>query len=149
MPQIWFKKQFFDAIRDGRKTTTVRRWKSCAISAGDRVFSPGLGWLRVSACDRVELGDLKEADARADGFESLKELHKVLRRLYPKQSGDGRKWYRIRFRLDGKGISAPASRAKRRKKAGAANGSAKIRLAERIRLELDKAVRASGSLFPL
>ncbi len=148
MPQILFKKQFAQAIRDGSKTTTVRRWKSCSISAGDRVFSPQVGWLRIRACDCIELGDLDEGDAQADGFASLKELHRVLRRFYPKQAADGRQWYRIGFSLEGAATATRTSRSKRRAKAPI-GGSAKLRLARQIRLELDKAVRASGSLLPL
>ena len=153
MPRIFFKKQFVPSILDGSKTTTVRCWKLCNIAPGDRVFSPSVGWLRINSCDRIELDDLKEADAKADGFASLKELHRVLRRLYPTSATAGRQWYRIAFVLEKSSVEkSPASpkpvRTQRRPKTPR-EGSAKQRLAAQIRLELDKAVRASGSLLPL
>jgi hypothetical protein len=144
MPQINFKKQFADAIRQGTKTTTLRRWKTCKLSPGDRAYSMGIGWLRIRAAEPIELSALKEADARTDGFESLVELRAMLKRLYPDQRGDGKRWYRIAFDLAE--AKPRASIAKPRKRLGS---GAKARLARRIRAELDKAVRRSGLLFPL
>jgi hypothetical protein len=142
MPQLLFKKEFFEAIRSGRKTTTLRRWKSCAIWPGCRATTPGLGVLKIVDCARVEM-DLGEADARADGFESLEELREVLKRLYPNQKKDGKHWYKVTFKFE----------SETKKAAGGARKEGlrgqKARLAERVRAELDKAVRANGSLFPL
>ena len=147
MPQLLFKKEFFDAIRRGRKTTTLRRWKSCWLAAGSRVHTPGLGWLRIISCDNAKLEKLTRADARADGFDSLAKLHATLERLYPDQKQDGKQWFRIVFQLERDG-QAPAPAADKKLRRGLA-GKAKTRLARRIRVELDKAVRRSGSLFPL
>jgi hypothetical protein len=144
MPQLLFKRQFFDAIREGRKTTTLRRWKSCAISAGDRATTPGLGELKIVDCRRVELEALRETDAKADGFASLSDLHDVLRRLYPNQKGDGKHWYKITFAV----VSGSAKPAKP-KAAKMGVRSQKARLAKRVRAELDKAVRRNGSLLAL
>ncbi|MGA3066556.1 MAG: ASCH domain-containing protein [Tepidisphaeraceae bacterium] len=142
MPQLLFKRQFFDAIRSGVKTTTLRRWKSCALYPGCRATTPGLGVLKIVDCRRVELEGLREADARADGFGSLAELREVLRRLYPDQKGDGKHWYKITFAL-----ASEAAGKKRRKATKMGVRSQKARLAERIRAELDKAVESNGSLF--
>lgn len=142
MPQLLFKREFFDAIREGRKTTTLRRWKSCSIFPGGRATTPGLGVLKILDCRRVELDGLCESDARADGFESLSALHAVLRRLYPNLKKDGRHWYKITFALE-----TPAKPAARSLPKGIRGQ--KARLAKRIRAELDKAVRRNGSLFPL
>jgi hypothetical protein len=144
MALLFFKRQFFDAIREGRKTTTLRRWKSCAMSAGDRATTPGLGILKIVDCRRVEWEALRERDAKADGFESLGELEKVLRRLYPNLKGDGKHWYKITFAMES--AAAKAARVKPRKMGGRRQ---KMRLAERVRAELDKAVRSNGSLLPL
>lgn len=147
MPQLLFKKEFFDAIRRGRKTTTLRRWKSCWLEAGGRAHVPGLGWLRIISCDRAQLEKLTRADARADGFDSLAQLHAALQRLYPDQKGDGKQWFRVVFQLERDG-QVPAPPADKKSRRGLA-GKQKTRLARRIRDELDKAVRRSGSLFPL
>jgi hypothetical protein len=148
MPQLLFKKEFFDAIRSGRKTTTLRRWKSCWLEQGSRVHCPGVGWLRILSCDSAELAKLTRADARADGFTSLAQLRRTLKRLYPDQTGDGKRWYRVQFQLESNGQPVePAPVAK--PKAPRLRGKDKTRLARRIRADLDKAVRRSGSLFPL
>jgi len=147
MPQLLFKKEFFDAIRRGRKTTTLRRWKSCWLEAGSRVHTPGLGWLRIISCDNAKLDKLTRADARADGFDSLAKLNATLQRLYPDQKRDGKQWFRIVFQLERDG-QAPAPAADKKSRRGL-GGKQKTRLARRIRAELDKAVRRSGSLFPL
>ena len=133
MPQILFKKQFLDAIRRGDKTTTLRRWKSCHLHAGCRARVPGLGWLNIISCDKIDLKDLTEADAVSDGFQSLKALRKTLAQIYPNCATDGRHWYRVVFTPEGP-KSSPAQ-------------DARNRLVRQIRAELDKAVRQSGSLF--
>jgi len=160
MPNLLFKREFFDSIRRGRKTTTLRRWKSRHLSAGVRAYSPGLGWLRIISCEGARLEELTTADARADGFASLAQLHGVLARLYPDQKHDGKQWYRVVFEFERDGrapISAEDAkdrdRPTPRRVVGfsrhPANQRQKTRLARRIRVELDKAVRRSGSLFPL
>jgi hypothetical protein len=103
MGQLLFKKCFWDAIRRGSKQTTVRRWTSPRLRAGQRAFVPGLGWLIIEAVEVVNLDQLGDADARADGFETLAQMKRELHRLYPKRRGDGRQWFRVAFRTDGDG----------------------------------------------
>ena len=91
---------FADAIRSGRKRTTIRRWDRARVSAGQRVFCPGLGYLRVEAIEPVEWNELSEADAVADGFGTLREMKKVLLSLYPGKS-DGKQWWRVSFVFNG------------------------------------------------
>ena len=135
MPQILFKRQFIDAIRRGDKTTTLRRWKSCRLSAGSRAFAPGVGWLKILSCREINLKDLTAGDAQADGFASLSELLITLGQIYPNQKTDGRRWYRVAFHPEDQDSASPRN--------------ARKRLARQIRADLDKAVRQSGSLFPL
>lgn len=135
MAQILFKRRFVEAIRRGEKTTTLRRWKSCRVRSGAKVRVLGVGWLKIVSCDEIALGELTAADAQADGFKTLKELMKTLAELYPNHKSDGRKWYRVVFRYDAQSPQSPQD--------------ARKDLALRIRDELDKAVRSSGSLFPL
>ncbi|MGD0542177.1 MAG: ASCH domain-containing protein [Tepidisphaeraceae bacterium] len=155
MPQLLFKRQFIDSIRRGTKTTTLRRWKYARVTPGTRASVPGVGWLRILSCRRVEPKDLTVADAAADGFKSLRELLDTLRELYPRQDDDGRHWYRVAFERDG-AASPPSPASKSHDKAPdkpiptiSHKETARNRLARRIRADLDKAVRQSGSLFPL
>src|SRR4051794_33167687 len=99
MGQLFFKKPLQDAIRDGRKRTTIRRWRAGkpAVRAGQRVFSPGLGWLTIGRVEPVELEALADADARADGFDTAVDLREVLLTLYPQHAADGKRWFRVAF----------------------------------------------------
>ena len=101
MAQLFFKKPMQAAIREGRKRTTIRRWKAGrpAVRAGQRVFSPGLGWLSVESVESVDLDALGDDDARADGFDTAAALRKTLSSLYPDHRGDGKDWFRVSFRV--------------------------------------------------
>jgi hypothetical protein len=154
MRQLLFKREFLAAIREGRKTTTLRRWKSCRVAAGTTALVPGVGKLRITSCDRIDLKSLKPADARADGFSSLTELRKVLQELYPDQAHDGRQWYRVAFEVISvlpQKTKPPIARPLHKKRKANAHLPRldKKLLAKRIRAELDKVVRQTGSLFGL
>ena len=102
MGQLFFKKPLQVAIREGRKRTTIRRWPAGrpGLRAGQRVFSPGLGWLSIESVERVALESLGDADARADGFDTADALKKVLLSLYPGHAADGKDWFRVRFSIE-------------------------------------------------
>jgi hypothetical protein len=98
MGQLLFKKCFWEPIRSGTKRTTLRRWDRPRVRAGERAFSPGLGWLAIVAVDEVaDLSTLTDADARADGFASRDELLNALLSIYPNHETDGRRWFRVGF----------------------------------------------------
>ena len=99
MGQLFFKKPLQAAIREGRKRTTIRRWRSPRVRVGQEAFSPGLGWLSIDRVEPVELDRLADADARADGFDSLPDLRRVLLALYPDHHSDGKRWFRVGFTL--------------------------------------------------
>jgi len=101
MGQLFFKKPLQDAIRDGRKRTTIRRWRagSPGLRAGQRVYSPGLGWLTIEGVEPVDLDALADAEARADGFETAAGLRDVLLSLYPQHAADGKRWFRVSFQV--------------------------------------------------
>jgi hypothetical protein len=99
MGQLFFKKHFQDAIRAGRKHTTIRRWDRPMVRVGERAFSPGLGWLNIEAVEVVELEKLCDSDAQADGFETMTALREVLLALYPNHASDGKQWFRVEFKL--------------------------------------------------
>jgi hypothetical protein len=102
MSQLFFKKPLQLAIREGRKRTTIRRWRAArpGLHAGQRVFSPGLGWLNIDAVEPVDIDRLGDDDARADGFDTSAGLRRVLLDLYPDHSADGKAWFRVRFSVD-------------------------------------------------
>lgn len=97
MGQLLFKKCFWDAIRAGTKRTTLRRWNRARVKANHRAFAPGVGWLRVGNVEPVELQALGDADARADGFDSISEMMDALIALYPDHEKDGKRWFRVEF----------------------------------------------------
>ena len=99
MGQLLFRKVFWEAIARGSKRTTVRRWNRARLKAGQRAFAPGVGWLDIETVDAVDLASFTDADARADGFESLKEMFAALHEMYPDKARDGKQWFRIAFRL--------------------------------------------------
>ena len=71
---LLMKKAFFDAIRSGRKATTVRFWKHQMVRAGEVHTMPGLGKVRIDDVRKIALSELTDDDAVADGFESAAEL---------------------------------------------------------------------------
>ena len=99
MSQLFFKKRFWPSIRSGQKRTTIRRWSSPRLNPHNRAYSPGLGWLHIDSVEPIDLHHLTTADARADGFPSLRALRQALNQLYPHHSTDGRLWFRITFRV--------------------------------------------------
>ena len=102
MGQLFFKKPLQQAIRDGRKRTTIRRWRAerPGMRAGQRVYSPGLGWLTIEEVEPVDLEALADADARADGFDTAAGLRDVLLSLYPHHGADGKRWFRVSFQVE-------------------------------------------------
>jgi|ERR1700722_1397911 hypothetical protein len=151
MPQLLFKRCFIDSIRRGTKTTTIRRWKYARVRPGSRASVLGVGWLKILSCLRIEPKNLTTADAKADGFKSLKDLLSTLRKIYPDQEGDGRHWFRVVFERERADLPPSPLPKPPNKPVFPASGKKKARkrLATRIRADLDKAVRQSGSLSPL
>ena len=96
---LLFKKRFLPAIRSGEKTQTIRLWKHRRMRARQRSYIPGVGYIRVTAVDEVELDELTDEDARPDGFETADQLRAEIARLYPKQLAAGHRAYRIAFRV--------------------------------------------------
>jgi hypothetical protein len=97
MSLLLFKKQFLEAIRAGEKRTTIRRWARPRVRAGGRAYSPGLGWVAIDHVDEVNLRDLDDGDARADGFGSVLLMRRELKKIYPDARSDGKFWFRVRF----------------------------------------------------
>jgi hypothetical protein len=99
---LLFKKKFIAAIREGRKTQTIRLWKHRCMRVGQRSYIPGVGYIHLSVVEQVELANLTDDDARPDGFETADELRAEIARLYPDKLAEGYKAFRIVFTLDAK-----------------------------------------------
>lgn len=97
---LYFRRCFFDAIRSGTKTQTIRLWKFQRVKVGQSCFVPGLGRVRIESVDEIKMTSLTAEDARLDGFQSLAELRREITRLYPNGLSDGRKAWRVRFCLE-------------------------------------------------
>ncbi|MFJ8565731.1 MULTISPECIES: ASCH domain-containing protein [unclassified Streptomyces] len=82
-----FHHSYLDAVRTGRKTTTVRLRNAVETGPVDLVFElddevvlPG----EVTRVISKRVGELTDADAVADGFRDLAELQERLRFHYPR-----------------------------------------------------------------
>ena len=96
---LLFKKKFLAAIRSGEKTQTIRLWKHRMMRAGQRSYTPGVGYLRITAVDEVEIDQLTDADAVPDGFPSADALRNELRLIYADRLEKGYKAFRVAFRV--------------------------------------------------
>ena len=94
---LLMKKVFFDAIRSGRKTTTVRYWRWPRVREGAVCRISGLGKLRIDRVRCIGQAELSDEDARLDGFENLTALQQALGKMYPANKRKGRKFYQIHF----------------------------------------------------
>ncbi len=96
---LLFKKKFLAAIREGTKTQTIRLWKRRMMKAGQRSYIPGAGYICIESVEQVALDDLTEEDAVRDGFDTLGALRAEIAAIYDPATTDGKKPFRIRFRL--------------------------------------------------
>ena len=96
---LLFKKKFLSAIRDREKTQTIRLWKSRRMRAGQRSYIPGVGAIRITAVDEVQLESLTDDDARPDGFPTADLLRTEIDRLYTSDQRANLKAFRVRFEL--------------------------------------------------
>jgi hypothetical protein len=98
---LLFKRKFLDDIRSGAKTQTIRLWKHRRMRSGQRSYIPGVGPIRITSVEEVDVNSLTDADAIPDGFPSAAALKKELRTIYSQQLKDGHQAYRVVFeRLD-------------------------------------------------
>ncbi len=97
---LLFKKKFLPAILSGEKTQTIRLWKHRRMRAGQRSYIPGVGYIRVTQVEEVQLKELTDADARPDGFATADALRAEIAQLYPEQLADGHKAFRVVFHIE-------------------------------------------------
>lgn len=94
---LLFKKKFLDDIRSGTKTQTIRLWKHRMMRAGQRSYIPGVGYIRITVVEQVEVEALTDADALPDGFPSATALQHELRSIYGEKLEAGHQAYRVIF----------------------------------------------------
>ena len=94
---LLMKKQFFEAIRTGTKTTTLRYWRRPMVRAGSVHSVRGLGAVRVDDLQVIDFDDITDADACADGLSGRAELTTVLAELYPPSQRAERTLYKVTF----------------------------------------------------
>lgn len=94
---LLLKKHLVELVRSGKKRQTIRLWSRPLLRAGQVSYTPGLGRMKITAIDQLpNLESLTEADALADGFDSLAALLREIQRIYGAGTR-GRCVYRIRF----------------------------------------------------
>lgn len=71
---LLFQKRFHAGLVDGAVRLTFRLWPTARVKAGGRYRVHPIGVVEVDAVERVTLGAITEADARAGGFASRAEL---------------------------------------------------------------------------
>jgi hypothetical protein len=95
---LLFKRKFLDAIRSGTKTQTIRLWKHRMMRSGQRSYIPGIGPIRITSVEQVDVDSLTDADAIPDGFPTASALQDELRSLYGDKLNDGHSAFRVVFK---------------------------------------------------
>jgi hypothetical protein len=94
---LLFKKKFLPAIRAGEKTQTIRLWKFRHMRSGQRSYIPGVGYIRITSVEQVEVDSLTDADAIPDGFPTAAALKKELKSIYGDKLKNGHQAFRVVF----------------------------------------------------
>jgi hypothetical protein len=89
---IYIKGHYLPLIVDGRKTTTMRPWKTCTLQRGRTLTFNGRVRVTLTKVEQRRLLDLTDDDARADGHTDRYDLRRAFRRHYPTSSRDVRVW---------------------------------------------------------
>ncbi len=95
MKHLEFKEKYEELLRSGKKRATIRL--QCPFRKGQEVFvhcgGRIIGTAKIIDVREKRLEELTEEDARDDGFQSLEDLLKEIKKLY----GNPEKVYVIRF----------------------------------------------------
>lgn len=94
---LLFKRKFLDDIRSGTKTQTIRLWKHRMMRSGQRSYIPGVGPVKITVVEQVDVDTLTDADAIPDGFPTAAALQQELRAIYGEQLDNGHQAYRVVF----------------------------------------------------
>lgn len=76
--------EYIEAIREGRKTTTIRIGKR-GVATSELIFESVADSIKVQVLSIYyrKFSELTEADAQKDGFNTLQELETALNAFYP------------------------------------------------------------------
>ena len=107
---LLFKKKFLPAIRSGEKTQTIRLWKFRHMRSGQRSYIPGVGYIRVTLVEPVDIEALTDADAIPDGFPTAATLQHELRTIYGEKLAQGYSAFRIVFEREPATTPVPSGR---------------------------------------
>lgn len=94
---LLFKRKFLPAIRCGEKTQTIRLWKHRMMRQGQRSYIPGVGAIRITVVEAVDIDALTDEDAVPDGFATADALRGELRTIYDERLAAGYQAFRINF----------------------------------------------------
>ena len=94
---LLFRRKFLDAIRSGEKTQTIRLWKHRMMKSGQRSYIPGVGYIRITVVEAVEIDQLTDADALPDGFATADALREELNSIYSEKIAEGYQAFRVTF----------------------------------------------------
>jgi hypothetical protein len=97
-----FPKEFKEPIRVGKVTLAFRSWAYPRVLAGNVYEASNVGNLLIEEVKRINLRDVREADAMAAGWRSLSDFRQHYEQDRPGCNFEHEKAYRIRFRyVDG------------------------------------------------
>lgn len=76
--------EYFEAIREGRKTTTIRIGKR-GVATSELIFESNSDSIKVQVLSvhHRKFKELTKMDAQKDGFDTFQELETALNALYP------------------------------------------------------------------
>lgn len=94
---LLFQRKFLAQIRSGEKTQTIRLWPFRRMRSGQRSYIPGVGHIRVTLVEEIDLEALTDEDAIPDGFPTAEALQQELQTIYGEKIVDGYQAYRVVF----------------------------------------------------
>ena len=72
------------------------------MRSGQRSYIPGIGYIRITLVEPVDIDALTDADAIPDGFTSAAELQHELLAIYGEKLAQGHQAFRIAFECEPK-----------------------------------------------
>ncbi len=96
-----FRQQDKEAIAQGERTLTFRRWRSPQARPGGQ-YRIGDGIIEVTSVDQIEASQISEADARAAGHDSPAAVLEAIRANQRRSADPDAPLYRVAFRYLGK-----------------------------------------------
>jgi hypothetical protein len=94
---LLFEKRFHAGLIDGTIRRSYRLWDRAPVRVGRSLHVRQVGLLAVDAVARVPVGEVKDKDARAAGFDSSGELRAYLERVTGRRLTARTSVYRIDF----------------------------------------------------